>query len=232
MRNLRKTKRLAAMCSVGLIGWLACERAQAQGAFGGFGWGLGPQTPASVNFLNDHAVARVGSVAARQPRNLRAPTPVVRDVDFFNRYDAVTRTAMEDRVARYPRSSSLARNTQPQAPTVARHPPPAPPVRPMASYFNAMRQLVWPADAPTEGDLAIKRSSSDAKTLELLREIEVQGFALVATATDARLKLIDYGKPALQFLRDHSTPTIADAFHSFLLSLYDSIGESPNLPRR
>ncbi|MGP0068422.1 MAG: hypothetical protein ACLQGP_33090 [Isosphaeraceae bacterium] len=102
----------------------------------------------------------------------------------------------------------------------------------MASYFNAMRQLVWPADAPTEGDLAIKRSSSDAKTLELLREIEVQGFALVATATDARLKLIDYGKPALQFLRDHSTPTIADAFHSFLLSLYDSIGESPNLPRR
>ena len=30
-------------------------------------------------------------MAARQPQNLRAPIPVSRDVDFFNRYDAETR---------------------------------------------------------------------------------------------------------------------------------------------
>ena len=94
----------------------------------------------------------------------------------------------------------------------------------MSSFFNTMRQLVWPADAPTGGELAAKRSSSDTKTLEVFDELETHGYALVATATDARIKLIDYGQPALQFMRDNSTPAVADGFHSFLLSLYDSIG--------
>jgi hypothetical protein len=231
MLNSRTIRRLVFICSVGLVPWLGVGRAQAQGAFGGFGWGLGPQTPASVNFLNDHANARVGSVAARQPRNLRAPTPVVRDVEFFNRYDAATRAAMEDRVARYPRRS-LARPTQTPPATVAENPPQARPASPLSSFFNKARQLVWPADAPKEGEWAAKRSSADAKTLEVLIELEMHGYALVATATDARIKLIDYGRPALQFLRENATTGVADAFHSFLLSLYDSIGESPNPPRR
>ena len=231
MLNLRKIWRLAVMCAAGLAAWVGGDRAQAQGAFGGFGWGLGYQTPSSVNFLNDHAAARVGSVAARQPRNLRAPIPVSRDVDFFNRYDAETRAAMVDRVARYPRRS-LAQPTQSQAPAVAENPTPAPPASPLSSFFNTMRQLIWPADAPTGGELAAKRSSSDAKTQQVFNELEMHGYALVATATDARIKLIDYGQPALQFMRDNSTPAVADGFHSFLLSLYDSIGQTASLPRR
>ncbi len=39
-----------------------------------------------------------------RPQPLRAPIPVSRDVDFFNRYDAATRAAMEDRVSRRRRS--------------------------------------------------------------------------------------------------------------------------------
>ena len=191
------------------------------------------QTPASVSFLNDHALARVGSVAARQPTNLRAPIPVSRDVDFFNRYDAATRAAMEDRVARRPRPrTSLGQTTRTTPPPAVENQPPARPVLPLASFFNAARQLVWPADAPNDGDFAVKRSTSDAKTLEVFSEVQTQGYALVATATDARTKLIDYGKPALTFLRNHSTSGIADAFHTYLLSLYDSIGESPNPTRR
>jgi hypothetical protein len=233
MLNSRKIGRLAIMWAVVLAAGVGGGRAQAQGAFGGFGWGLGYQTPASVTFLNDHATARVGSVAARQPQNLRAPIPVSRDVNFFNRYDAETRAAMEDRVARNPRRSlAQPTRTQPQPPAVAENPTPARAVSPLPSFFNAMRQLVWPADAPTGGELAAKRSSSDTKTLEAFNELEQHGYALVATATDARIKLIAYGQPALQFMRDHSTPAVADGFHTFLLSLYDSIGHSAGLHHR
>jgi hypothetical protein len=230
MLNL-KIRQLAVVCAAGLAAWLGGGRAQAQGAFGGFGWGLGYQTPASVNFLNEHAAARVGSVAARQRRDLRAPAPVSRDADFFNRYDAETRAAMVDRVARYPRRS-FARPTQTPAAAVAENPTPADPVSPLSSFFNPMRQLIWPADSPTGGELAAKRSSSDTKTLEVFNELETHGHALVATATDARIRLIEYGQPALQFMRDNSTPAVADGFHSFLLSLYDSIGHSAGLVQR
>jgi hypothetical protein len=231
MLNARTVRRLAVMCATGLMAWLSADRAQAQGAFGGFGWGLGPVTPASVNFLNDHAIARVGSVAARQPQNLRAPMPVVRDVEFFNRYDAATRAAMEDRVARNPRRPA-ARPKQPQPITLADSAPPIRQIPPLSSFFNRMQQIVWPADAPIVGGLAEMRSASDAKTLDLFKEVEQRGFGLVATATEARSKLLEYGRPALQSIRENSTTAVSDAFHSFLLSLYDSIEESTNLPRR
>ena len=168
-----------------------------------------------------------------QPQNLRAAdSPVVRDVDFFNRYDAGTRAAMVDRVARNPRRS-LAQPNQTQAPTVAENPSPARPVRPLANFFNRMRQLVWPADAPSEGEFAAKGSSSDAKKrLELLHEVETARLR-PGRHGDRRPDQADRLWPIrhCEFMRDNSTPSVADAFHSFLLSLYDSIGQSPDLPR-
>ncbi len=50
--------------------------------------------------------------------------------------------------------------------------------------------------------------------------------------TDARSKLVDYGRPALEYIRDNSTPRIADTFHLFLLSLYDSLGQAATVPRQ
>jgi hypothetical protein len=201
-------------------------RAIAQWDMGFFGWGLGMQTPAVVNYLNDHSIARIGPAAAARPQPLRAPTPVVRDVDFFNKYDAATRAAMTDRVARVKSNPTTPATQTPAQPPASTAQAPRP-VTPLLSFFDKMRQLIWPADAPTMGDLATKRSISDAKTLEVLDEVQGHGYAQVATAVEARGKLLDYGRPALQFIQDSSTPAVFDAFHTFLLSLYDSIGAAP-----
>lgn len=234
MASSQKGWRLAVVCVTGLVALVEGERASAQyGFYGGFGlgWGLGPQTPASVNFLNNHAIARTQAGAAARPQPLRAPTPVVRDVDFFNRYDAATQVAIEHRVARRPRTPRPeARQSLAQAPAAT--PQPALPIAPLSSFFSAMRQIVWPLDSPTEGELAAKRSASDAKTLEVLKEVEARGYAQIATAVEARNKLLDYGRPALLRAKETLTPALTDAFHAFLLDLYDSIGKTPDLPRR
>ena len=49
--------------------------------------------------------------------------------------------------------------------------------------------------------------------------------------TDARAKLLDYGRPALQYIRDNATPRIADTFHLFLLSLYESLAQAATVPK-
>jgi hypothetical protein len=59
-----------------------------------------------------------------------------------------------------------------------------------------------------------------------LKEKQQQGVASITSATEARQKLLDYGRPALQQLRAVATTPIADSFHRFLLSLYDSLEES------
>ena len=40
------------------------------------------------------------------------------------------------------------------------------------------------------------------------------------TVTDARQKLLDYGRPALQYVRENSTPALASASHSALLGSF------------
>ena len=46
--------------------------------------------------------------------------------------------------------------------------------------------------------------------------------------TEARQKLLDYGRPALKYVRTHETPRVADSFHGFLLMLYDSLAQAVN----
>jgi hypothetical protein len=43
---------------------------------------------------------------------------------------------------------------------------------------------------------------------------------------ESRQRLIDYGQPALRYVREHETARIADGFHGFLLSLYDSLAQA------
>jgi len=219
-----------------LVAWMGGGVARAQwgmdyGMFG-VGFGLGHQTPASVNFLNDHALARGAAAAASRPQNLRAPIPVSKDVDFFNRYDVATRMSMEEGIARRRMAYRAPTPTQSQAPAVASSPPArlARPLVPLASFFDSARRLAWPADAPTHDNFAAKKSASDAKTLELLEELERKGYARISTAADARTMLLNYGQPALRFLRDTTTPRLSDAFHIFLMSLYDSIGQASTDP--
>src|SRR5437588_152801 len=54
--------------------------------------------------------------------------------------------------------------------------------------------------------------------------------ASLTTVTDARQKLLGYGQPALKAIRTQATPRIADTFHLFLLSLYESLAQAATPP--
>ncbi len=64
----------------------------------------------------------------------------------------------------------------------------------------------------------------------MLKETKQRSAASINTVTEARQKLLDYGRPALRELRETSTPRIADTFHLFLLSLYDSLAQAGSPP--
>jgi hypothetical protein len=101
-------------------------------------------------------------------------------------------------------------------------------IYPLASFFNAARTLVWPSEAPNTDDLKPKRDISDQACLVVLELVEKHRSAPITTVTSARERLLEYGKPALRFARSVSTPRIAEAFHMFMLSLYDSLAEAAN----
>ena len=121
-----------------------------------------------------------------------------------------------------PRPSSP--GVTPTAMTVAQQMPSLP----LASFYDAEGQIVWPADSPVAGDLKEKRSVFDQASQLALAETKKSGVASIATVTDARQKLLDYGRPALQYVRTHETPRVADGFHLFLLSLYESLAQAIN----
>ena len=90
--------------------------------------------------------------------------------------------------------------------------------------------LVWPSDSPVEGELISKRDTSDQACLAVSDLVDKFRSAPITTVTLARTKLLEYGQPALQAIRSHSTPRIADSFHQFLLSLYDALAAAANPP--
>jgi hypothetical protein len=85
---------------------------------------------------------------------------------------------------------------------------------------------VWPSESPINGDLKEKRDLSDQASLAVREETRRQMAASISSVTHARQLLLDYGRPALQEIRAQSTPAIADSFHRFLLSLYDSLAQA------
>jgi hypothetical protein len=191
----------------------------------GYGWWFGGyQTPSSVQFLNDQALARTRAIAATrsQPQALRAPSRSGRDTTFFERYDPETRRAMEDRVARRPsrasRPAPAAPAPAPADPTPRRH------VVALATLFNDQDEVRWPPSAPVEGSLQSLRRASDAASLEVLQETRNRGVAKVASVTEARDRLLDYGRPALALVRSRGDAETEDIFHTFLVALYDSLG--------
>ena len=65
----------------------------------------------------------------------------------------------------------------------------------------------------------------------MLNQYESAGLARLSTVTEAREKLLDYGRPALDFVRQQTTPAMSDSFHVFLLSLYSNVGLAATVPR-
>jgi hypothetical protein len=77
-------------------------------------------------------------------------------------------------------------------------------------------------------ELKPKRDISDQNCLVVLELVEKHRSAPITTVTEARQKLLDYGQPALRLIRTISTPRLAESFHLFLLSLYDSLAAAAN----
>lgn len=225
--------------AVALLCGLGAGEARAQFGIGyGIGFGFGFQPSPSTTYLNDRALVGQQNAQSNNPTPLRAPQPSGPrgfDPAFFQRYDVETRRAMEDLVARRP-----SRRLPPVAVNVPAPAQPAPApaaVRAavaLASFFNQYEELVWPADAPRDEDLLPKRNTSDQASLAVLREQKSQGYATLGLVTDARQKLLSYGRPALARMRERTTTQLSDAFHQFLLSLYDALqaAATPSAPPR
>ncbi len=235
------------------MAFLACallslggSRAQAQwgwggwGGYGGFGLFNSPGDPSA--FLDSRALQMGAQAATNRPVNdpnfqYNAYYMHVRDTDFFTKYDARTRTEMYNRVSRNPIPLPPSNNTRtPQPATnVATAPAPQPPVQTvvrLANFFDRYSKLVWPADAPKTPELQPKRDLADAAALDVLTEYNQRGIATVSLTTDARQKLVAYGQPALAYIRENASPAISDAFHVFLLSLYNELGQAAKIRKQ
>jgi hypothetical protein len=193
------------------------------GFIGGFNY-----VPSPGDFVNQHALSNAARAGRPPSNNVYAGNPNaylnnIRDNGLVPSYDVARRAPAASRAV--PRVSP---GEQVVAQAAAA---PAPkPVLPLASFFNNAKQLVWPSNAPVEGDLQQKRDISDASCRVVLGEFQAQGRATIGAVVDSRQKLIAYGQPALQAIRTTATPRVADTFHLFLLSLYESLGQASSLP--
>jgi hypothetical protein len=200
--------------------------------------------PSPTDFLNNHALIRSGQGPQGPTQNRpyagnpNAYFNRIRDNGFVSHSDIARR---QSSVYRRPprRATSTQANARPQneggtaqaaASETATPTARARKIVPLASFFNAMRQLVWPQESPVDGELGDKRDASDAACLAVLDEQERQQAASLATVAEARQKLLDYGRPALQQVRQNSTATITEMFNGFLLSLYDSLADAARTP--
>ncbi len=204
--------------------------AEAQWGFGGggmgFGWGFGgfsqvqkPETFLYQKALVDAGRGLQGPTRDAYANNANSYINHLRDNGLVERYDVARREPSHYRRYAGPR-------TTPTSMTVT----PPTPVLPLASFYNAGNQFVWPGDAPSAGDLKEKRTTFDQASQTVLTETQKSGVASIAAVTDARQKLLDYGRPALQYVRTHDTPRVADSFHLFLLSTYESLAQAVNPP--
>lgn len=205
---------------------------QARGDWG-WGWGFGGfnYVPSPTDFLNQQALVNAARAGSPPSNNVYAGNPNsylnrIRDNGFVPSFDVARRVPPAQRPN--PPVSPGERPVAPAPPQTVNTVPA--PVVPLPSFFNDARQLVWPSDAPVAGDLRRKRDISDEGSLVVLGELQRLGRASIASVTDSRQKLLDYGQPALQEIRTYATPRVADTFHFFLLSLYESLAQAANPP--
>ncbi len=249
MRNpttIRRSATLAPALALALLSGLATP-AEAQfggsGGFGGFGYGFGFNQNAysDVNYLNQRSLQNGEAAAANRPQPLTAPQYQSRDDSLYDRYDLETRESMIDRIARDPAQEMgtasptgavpRPRNaSKPKAPAAAAQPEEPRSVH-LADFFNQDHQLVWPSASPISGDFGKKQETADLAALAVLNEYDLKGLASTANVAEARRKLLEYGRPALDQVRQQSTPALTDAFHVFLLSLYGNLGAAATVPK-
>jgi hypothetical protein len=232
----RLGKIVPAMVTAVVVLLLLPERAHAQFGFGGGGFGLGwgfgmfRPVPTPESFLYSKALVDAGRGSQfPSSREIYANNPNsyinhVRDNGFVDRYPVERREMPQ---YRYPPPARAVASAAPVAATTTAAVAPEPAL-PLSSFYGANHVLVWPGEAPTAGELKEKRAIFDKASDLVLSETTKNGVASMASVTDARQKLLDYGRPALSYTRAVDTPRISDTFHMFLLSLYESLAQAAN----
>ena len=170
----------------------------------GMGWGMFPVGPsASTQFLNQHAATRAAAGGfGRRTNNVYAGNPNayfnrVRDNGFVSHYDTRRRRSPSYQPER---RTSLANGTRAEAQPAAAAAQAAV-IEPLGNFFDAALRLAWPQESPTDGEFQGKREASDQASLVVLKETKQHGVASITSATEARQKLVEYGRPALIQLR-------------------------------
>jgi hypothetical protein len=236
-RSSRRLRNVFILLGALVVLEIGASQARAQYGMGGMGWGfMGMRmVPSPSESINQHSMIMAGKPSGPPPsNNVYANNPNsyinrVRDNGFTSHYSVGSRrpAGVAGGFRRpYTGSQSSTAAPAPQPESVA----PSRPLIAIGSFFDDARKLVWPNDAPISGDLLDKRNTSDQACLTVADLVEKYRAAPITTVTDARQKLLDYGQPALSEIRSHSTPRIADAFHLFLLTLYDSLAQAGEPP--
>lgn len=213
---------------------LGANSAQAQWGWGMGGWGMrgggqisNAMTLRNINNRSSQAARAAYATRGRMPGagqiyrgNPNAFVNQTRNSTFTDRFDASTRRSISDQAIRLPANADVAANPDPAASSRPRT------ILPFASFFSGAGKLVWPSEAPTTGALADQRQAADTALEQVYSEVRQSGHAPVGMVSDARTQLTDYGRPALAYLREHTTAAVVDTFHRFLLGLYDALGNA------
>jgi hypothetical protein len=205
----------------------------------GMGFGMafgGVAQPSGV--VNQHAMIRAMNAPGGPTQNhVYAGNPnayinKIRDDRMTENFGIRTRRSLTNMPYTNPNSNLNRTELNPSArPAETPAAAPAKAVAALASFFDASKRLVWPSDAPIAGELGEQRNASDQASLFVHELVQKYGSAPITTVTRARQKLLDYGRPALQYIRTYATPRIADTFHAFMRSLYDSLEQAANPPK-
>ncbi len=213
---------------------LAVSSGDARAQWGMDGGFFGMRTvPSPGEFINAHALVQAGrATMGPVSNNVYANNPNA----FFNRIRDNGMSSHYSLNSRRSPGLSTARRRSANASQASNEPPTAEtatlarPLVPIGSFFDAARNLIWPSDSPVTGDLREKRETSDQACLIVAELVEKHRSAPITSVSDARQKLLDYGQPALREVRAHTTPRIAETFHLFMLSLYDSLAQAAEVP--
>ena len=157
-------------------------------------WGFGgfSQVPKPETYLYQKAAldANLALVRARTARSRMVPAPT------WTTFATVVLAAV---TAPSDGDPPLIRTRADQGSLRTRFRRPAAPAAPLASFYGPEGKFGWPADAPTDGDLALRRAAIESACQAVLDEVKHNSVASIAKVTDAREKLLDYGRPALQY---------------------------------
>jgi hypothetical protein len=226
MRFQTRRRTIFALGFIAVIAAPTPTQAQWGMGMGGFGWGWGfggfSQVPKPESYLYQKSLVDAGRAIPTPSRDVYANNPNsyinhLRDNGFVEHYSAARREPSYYRTGSAPRTSPTALRVAQQ--TL---------VLPLDSFYGRDGKIEWPGDAPTAGDLSERRAAFETECHTVLDELKKNSVASIATVTEARQKLLDYGRPALHYLRVHETSRVADSFHLFLLSLYESLAQAVN----